>query len=238
MSPLPAAAGTHTHSDTLSHTHTHTGLDPHRRPHTMLLTLLFWLRRQQGGSMPKYGKRAVERSGVRANQRRAGHRRSSVWRTYGIPLTQEPLEACVLNISRQRRASRGAITGWKGLKIGAAWRCRGVYDWKCRYYRRLQQASVLLCDRAGKKQVTFVFIVKKISGNKTWRLWKSGRITANIHSPSKIFIWFHVLCRLLITRSSADHIKYEPSPNSPDVHLYYWCNFNSFCIDVSPVKKE
>ncbi len=120
MSPQPAAVSTHTHSNTF--THTHWVRPTQEAPYTLVL---FWLRRQKGGSLPKNGERGggtfrvAGQSAPRSTQTffRVTHARDSIDARAG--------GACVLNINRQRqRRSRGAITGEKRLKIAVVWRCR------------------------------------------------------------------------------------------------------------------
>lgn len=102
----------HTHSFKHTHTTTHTGSDRGRRLPSG--TLLFYFGRvdKKACPCPNMVNGAVERSGSAANHLGARHRRSSVWRTHGIPLTQEPRGACVAKNKPQRQQrSRGAITG-------------------------------------------------------------------------------------------------------------------------------
>lgn len=91
MSPRLASVSTHTHSGTFTTQHT-PGQTEADGLHSATLLFYFGLHRQKGVPVPKHGFGAVERSGSAANQLWARRRRSSVWRTHGIPLTQDPRE--------------------------------------------------------------------------------------------------------------------------------------------------
>lgn len=94
MWPLPAAVSTHTHSVTLTHTH---WVAPAQAAPCSLV--LFWLRRPEGGTLPKYG----EQGGgtFRIASQSAGRSRQTVLRVTHVrdSIDARAGGACVLNIS-------------------------------------------------------------------------------------------------------------------------------------------
>lgn len=105
-----------------THSHTHTGSDQCRRIHTLLF--YFWLRRHKGVSMTIHGEQGSGTFRV-ASQSASGFTQTFFHVTHARDsIDARDGGASVLNINRQRQqSSRGAITGWKMLKIAVVSKC-------------------------------------------------------------------------------------------------------------------